>query len=195
MKKLLSFIITLLLFSSIVLASQKDDVKAYFGKKLTIILDIVQNNSNNKSLRDELIIQNLDDIFDFELMGKLSLRKKWKQISKEQQKQFVKLYIKRMQKSYSSKLDNYKDQKVKIVSVSQPKKSRIIIATQIISSSDSYSVKYKFYKPKYPKAGKYSWLIYDVDIMGVSILKTDIAQFKEYLKLHSFNELLDKMAK
>ena len=186
-------ILILLLTISSIFANSTDDLRQYFSLKLDNILSIVQNKSLDKITRDNLIIENLNDIFDFELMGKLSIKKQWRSLSKQEQKEFIELYIKRMQKSYSSKLDNYKDQKVKIVKLIKIKSNRAIIKTQIIGKDSKYSVDYKFYKPKRDKEGKYSWLIYDVVIEGVSMLKNDIIDFREYLRSHTIQELLVKL--
>ena len=49
--------------------------------------------------------------------------------------------------------------------------------------------------PKDKVRNKDKWLIYDVEILGVSILKTDKAQFKEFLQTKSISELMDALAK
>ena len=188
-----AIILSLVLLISGLFADDVSELKGYFNSKLENILNIVQNKKLCTQSRDMLIIQNLDDIFDFKLMGKLSIKKVWKTLSKEQQKEFIELYIKRMQKSYSSKLDNYKDQKVQIVSIDKIKSNRIILKTLISGKDDSYSVDYKFYKPRKQKDGKYRWLIYDVNIMGVSMLKNDINDFREFLKSHTVDQLLQKL--
>ena len=191
MKKI---ILSLMLIVSSIFASEISDLESYFNFKLKTILTIVQDKSLDKKQRDKKIIENLNDIFDFELMGKLSLGKRvWVNLSKDKQKEFIKLYIKRMQKSYSSKLDSYKDQKVEINAIKQIKSNRIILDTNIISPSQSYKVSYKFYKPRKQKDQKYKWLIYDVNIMGVSVLKNDIVDFKEFLTTHTIEQLMDKM--
>ena len=53
---------------------------------------------------------------------------------------------------------------------------------------------YKFYKPKKPISGKDKWLIYDVEILGVSILKTDKAQFREFLQTKTIFELMKELS-
>jgi phospholipid transport system substrate-binding protein len=54
-------------------------------------------------------------------------------------------------------------------------------------------ITYKYYKPKRPKKDKDEWLVYDVEILGVSVLKSDRAQFKEYLVNHTFAELMQSL--
>ena len=67
--------------------------------------------------------------------------------------------------------------------------------SDLVSKTEKLEIAYKFHKPKAPIASKDSWLIYDVEILGVSILKPDIAQFKEFLQTKSMAELIDVLAK
>jgi ABC-type transporter MlaC component len=64
-----------------------------------------------------------------------------------------------------------------------------------VSQTQKLEIAYKFHKPKVPLASKDKWLIYDVEILGVSILKTDMAQFKEFLQTKSMAELMDALEK
>ncbi len=186
-------ILIMLLFISSLYSDDVSDLKHYFNLKLNNILTIIQDKTLTKQSRDNLIIKDLNSIFDFELMGKLSIKRQWRSLNSYEKQEFIKLYIKRMQKSYSSKLDNYKNQKVQISDILKVKSNRIIIKTKIISDDSTYSINYKFYKPKKQKDGKYKWLIYDVVIEGISILKNDIIDFKEFLKSHTIQELLTKL--
>ena len=85
--------------------------------------------------------------------------------------------------------------KVEIKKIEQAKEDRITFVTDLVSSSQKLEIAYKFHKPKAPIASKDSWLIYDVEILGVSILKTDIAQFNEFLQTKSMTELMEALAK
>jgi phospholipid transport system substrate-binding protein len=141
-------------------------------------------------MRNSEIIAVLAPMFDFELMAKLSLGKTWKTLSDQDKIKFVNLYVKRMENSYSSKVDSYNNEKVEVTKILQPKKNRIAIVTDLIGKNDNLEIVYKYYKPKRAKNDKDNWLVYDVEIKGVSILKADIAQFKEFLQTKSINELM-----
>lgn len=195
MKKLKYILISILLFTITLHGDEKTNLKNNFNTKLTIIISIVEDKTINKEKRNQDIIEQLQNMFDFELMARLSLGKTaWNQLNSKQREEFTKLYVKRMENSYSSKLDSYnKDQKIEVTEVLQPKSNRIELVTQIVNGTESFDVKYKFYKPKHQKPNKESWLIYDVEILGVSILKTDKVQFKEFLQSKSIYELMEKM--
>ncbi len=194
MKKFL-LVFSLLFFVNIACANEQQKVREVFLQKIDQVTTIVSDKGLSKDDRNAQVVKVLDPVFDFEIMAKLSLGKKWNTLSKEDQIKFIDLYVKRMKQSYSAKLDAYSGEKFEIVSLEQPKSNRIQLVTNLVSSERKFEVAYKFYKPQAQKENKNDWLIYDVEIVGVSILKTDRAQFKEYLQTHNVNDLMSELAK
>ena len=182
------------MFTQGLLANEQEILKRDFLTKIDNVVKVVEDKSLSKELRNDKIVSILTPMFDFELMAKLSLGRVWKRLNKSDGNKFVKLYVKRMKKSYSSKIDSYSGEQVKVIKIKQPKKNRIELVTNLVSKVNSLKIIYKFYKPKRLKLDKNSWLIYDVKILGVSILKTDKAQFKEYLKTHTIYDLMEQMS-
>lgn len=176
-------------------ANEQIELKSHFLTKIDEVISIVEDKKLNKLQRNSKIIESLTPMMDFELMAKLSLGSRWKELSNEEQQKFVSLYVERMKQSYSSKIDAYKDEKVEVKKVEQPQEGRIAFVTDLVSKDQKLEIVYKFHKPKEKIKSKDSWLIYDVEILGVSILKTDIAQFKEFLQTKSIKELIDTLAK
>jgi len=153
------------------------------------IINIMKENKYNKEKRNQLIINKITPLFDFKLMAKLSLGRNWKQLSTTEKKIFTSKYIKRMKESYSNKFDDYNNQVITIDKIITVKKNRKKVYTTIKNSNEKYKIVYKYYKSK--KNNK--WLIYDVEIEGVSIIKTDKYQFNEFLKSHNIQELIKKI--
>jgi len=170
-------------------------VKKQLLQTIDNVVVIVKDKNISKEIRNNKIINAITPIFNFKLMAKLSLGKVWKQLKKSDQELFIKLYVQRMKQSYSSKLDSYSDEKVKIVNIKQTKRNRIVITTNLTNEDNNLEILYKFYKLKRAKKDKDNWLIYDVEILGVSILKTDKAQFKEFLQTKNISELMNVLAK
>ncbi len=130
----------------------------------------------------------IDPLFDFNLMGKLSLGKRtYKSISPSQREEFNKLFNQKIKASYIKKIDLYSDEEVLVKAVKKVK-SRIHLVTYIISGGDENEVLYKFYHSK-----KRGWVIYDVDVLGVSIIQTYRQQFAEILQEDDFDTLLKKL--
>jgi len=190
MKKIYLVIISLFILSQNLVANEQLILKEHFLNKINEVIVIVKNKTLDKELRNSKIVNTLTPMFDFTLMAKLSLGKKWKQLNNSNQDKFVKLYVERMKKSYSSKIDAYSDEKIEVTKIKQPKSARMELITNLVSKETKLEISYKFYKPKNLKMDKDSWLIYDVVILGVSILKTDKAQFTEFLQTKTIEELM-----
>ncbi len=174
-------------------ATEVDSVKIKFIEMTNDVEKIVKNKEMESELRNDKIIVTITPSFDFELMARLSLGKVWKTMDKIKQAEFTALYVKRMKKSYSAKIDKYTDEKIVIDSIKQTKKTRIMINSSLVSDEDKLEMIYKYHKPKKSIENKNEWLIYDVVISGVSIIKTDRAQFKSVLKESSIDDLMDKL--
>ena len=127
-------------------------------------------------------------MFDFQLMARLSLGKKWKKIKKKQRKEFVKVFVKRIQRSYLEKLDLYTDEEVIIGDAKQTKKKRAVLTTYLVSEDDKKEMIYKFRKHK-----NRGWLVYDVNILGVSFIQTYRSQFAGVLKNKTMDELIEDL--
>jgi phospholipid transport system substrate-binding protein len=192
MKKIF-ILLTLVIFTQFSFADEKEELSKHFLLNIDKVINVVKDKTLTKDKRNSKIVDILTPMFDFTLMAKLSLGKKWKTLEKDKRKPFVDLYVERMKKSYSSKLDAYSNEKVKIVEIKQPKKNRIEIITDLVNGESKLDIVYKYYKPKKTKKDKDTWLIYDIEILGVSILKTDIAQFREYLKNKTIQDLMNDM--
>ena len=128
-------------------------------------------------------------MFDFELMAKLSLgRKYWPDLSKEKRERFTELFVNRLRQSYLNKLTAYTDETV----VYEPPlkvDAKIHIPTYLVSKGNKIGMLYKFYQ----SSGQ--WKIYDIEIQGVSIIRSYQSQFKEILQNSTFDDLLLKMEK
>jgi len=186
---------SLVFFTQNLVANEQVALKSHFLTLIDKVTKIVEDKSLDKHARNSNIISTLAPSFDFELMAKLSLGSSWKKLNSDDKKRFVELYVKRMENSYSSKVDAYSGEKVEVKDIKQPKKNRIALITDLVSKDENLEMVYKFYKPKKKQDDKEEWLIYDVEILGVSILKTDKAQFKEYLKTHSITALIAQLDK
>ncbi len=185
--------IALLLNNTTISANEKTIVEQEFIVTFDNIINVVKDKSLDKDTRNKNIVNVIDPIFDFELMAKLSLGKQWKQLNDAQQKEFVVLYVNRMKNSYSKKIDGFADEKVTIDNIQQAKKSRIVLYTRLTGNGEPIKITYKYYKTKKQKSNKKQWLVYDVIISGISIIKSDRAQFSSILQRDTITALMDKM--
>lgn len=191
MNILLKTLLTLTFTAVSLFAMQKDTIK----EEMTVEIEKVQKILKDKELKNELkkskIEKVIDNVFDYKIMARIALGKNWKKISKAQRAEFSELFENKLKTSYIEKLDLYTDEEVKILDLTPYKKTRLQLKTQIIGQDDNYEVNYNFYNNKKKK----EWLIYDVDIVGVSIIQTYRKQFAGLLKEKSLEEVLKILRK
>ncbi len=169
-------------------ADEATEITKMAKEKVNNIITYLRNTSLEKETRNKKIIDEVNTMFDFQLMARLSLGKKWKKIKKKQRKEFVKVFVKRIQRSYLEKLDLYTDEEVIIGDAKQTKKKRAVLTTYLVSEDDKKEMIYKFRKHK-----KRGWVVYDVDILGVSFIQTYRSQFSGVLKNKSMDELIEDL--
>lgn len=180
-------VLLFLVFSSFSFAGLKQaTIHPDMTNRIDKVLMILKDSKLEKSKKAEEIINLMDNVFDYSLMSRLSLGKDWNEITPAQKSEFIKLFTKKLKDSYIEKLDLYTDELVEVLGIDQPKSNRIVLKTQLIGKEEKYEIDYKFYQ----EDGVDSWLIYDVDLLGVSIIQTYRKQFSGFLKDKTFDELL-----
>ena len=188
MKIFILSVMCALLCSQPALADETDLVKKTAREKINQVANTIRDKSLDKKTRNEKIIKIITPMFDFSQMAKLSMGKKnWQRMNKKQKQEFNKLFVKRLQESYLEKLDLYTDEEVTVDEAKQVKK-RIHVTSHLVSKDDSMEMIYKFYKKK-----NQDWMVYDVKVMGVSIVQTYRSQFAGILKNQSIEDLLKKL--
>ncbi len=186
--KIVKVLWALLMFSLPLMAIEESEIKSTMRVKIDSVTELLKQKSIDKRERDVDIIKIIDPVFDFNLMGKLSLGKKvYRSISLAEKKEFSILFNQKIKASYIKKVDLYSDEQV-IIKELKKVKSRIHLLTYIISSGEENEVLYKFYRSK-----SRGWVIYDLDVLGVSIIQTYRQQFAEILRDHDFDEVLQRL--
>ena len=189
MKVLLYAGFSLLLLSQAVMADDKSAGEEYLKSKLDAVFKVLQKKDLSQQAKNSQVVEIVTPMFDFELMGKLSLGKSyWPDLSPEQREKFTELFVERLRQSYLNKLTAYTDEKI-IYESPVDVKTKVHVPTELISKGKKISMLYKLY------SSNNSWKIYDVEIEGVSIIRSYRSQFNEILQKGTFEDLLQKMQK
>ena len=184
------FVILMLCFtSSAPFADEVSEIRAMTKEKVDIVINILKDKSLSKNEKKEGILETIEGLFDFSLMARLSLGKKhWKSLSKSKRKEFSDLFVERLKLSYLEKLDLYTDEEVVVDEARKTKKNRVEVLTYLVTEDDKKEMIYKLYKTK-----KKGWMVYDVDVLGVSIVQTYRSQFSGVLKKETMEQLMERM--
>jgi phospholipid transport system substrate-binding protein len=182
-------VLLVLVFSfSFANALTQNEIQPTMTKKIDTVLSILEKKDLTIPQKGDEIIKVIDEVFDYELMAKIALGKEtWNSISEDKQKKFAKVFENKLKKSYIEKLELYNNQKVKILGLKPHNNTRLQLETELVGKDSTYKISYNFYNRSKDAE---EWLIYDVDLVGVSIIQTYRQQFAGLLKEKTFDEML-----
>ena len=187
-KKIFTILLIIAATFSYANALKQNEIKEQMTKKIDSVLLVLEKKNLTIPQKGDEIIKIIDEVFDYELMARIALGKEtWNSISEQKQKEFTKIFENKLKKSYIEKLELYNDQKVQIIALKPYNNTRLQLETQLVGKEGNYQINYNFYNKAKDSE---QWLIYDVDLVGVSIIQTYRQQFAGLLKEKSFDEML-----
>ena len=128
-----------------------------------------------------------NDIFDFSEIARRSLGRHWAARSEAEQKEFVGLFGDLLERAYISKIDTYGGEKI-VYTGERSEGDIAIVTTKLISKSGTeVPIDYRMLR----KSER--WLVYDVNIEGVSLVSNYRTQFNKIIQTSSYAELVKKM--
>ncbi len=191
--KYVALLIMAFFFVSSVFALERPEVelKAVTDQMLSALKRENQSIKNNPQ-RLVLIIEKIliphVDVYDMSrwVVG----RNAWLKATPTQQAQFSKEFKNLLIRTYASNLTAYNDQVIEYLPVKEEeaKKSRVLVATLIEQAGrNPIHVSYRLRN----SGGK--WMLYDINVEGVSLLAGFKAQFQSDIQQFGINSVIDKM--
>ena len=156
---------------------------------LEVLRDETLKGEGKQNLRRERIAEVVFLQFNMRRMAKLALGRDWKGLSEAESSRFTGLFRDLLKKSYVATIDGYADEKIsyrkEII-----KGSKAEVKTMVISRTrGEIPLNYKLQVEE----GK--WLIYDVIIENVSLVRNYRSQFGPIMKKKGFVGLIAQMEK
>jgi len=188
MKKMACLLLVFLLFSHVVVADVEHEAGKLLKRSVDKIFTVLSDKELTTDQKKSKVIEITNPVFSFSLMAKLSLGKvHWSQFNAKQKAEFIDLYTKLFQNFYIEKLDFFSNETVVFQPATTMGKKKIQIQSALISKGTQYSMLYKMFKTRD------SWKIYDLEIEGVSLLRSYRSQYHHFLKKGGIEGLLAKM--
>ena len=132
----------------------------------------------------------IEKTFDFREMGARSLARYWNDFSEEQKEVFTVLFSKLLGNTYIEKMQTgYHDEKVLYAGQEIITESKAVVKTKVLREGREIPVDYSMLI----KNGK--WLVYDVHIEGISLIKNYRSQFSAILMKNSPADLIELLKK
>lgn len=192
MKKIM-LVVAFLVFSCVaVRCSASDDQKAYvenlIKSKTNQILSVLKQKDISEDEKKKRIFEIASPLFDFDTMAKLTIgRDYWSKFTQQQRKRFIDLFVKRLKMTYLDRATLYGDESIRFKPAIVKSKIKIYAPSVVTSKEENISVLYKFWKS--PKG----WKVYDVEVEGVSIIRTYRSQFGRILSKGTIEDLFKKL--
>lgn len=188
MKTTLLFVMTVgMCLLQSVSADDKADVAAIAKDATTKIVNLLKDEALKDDVRKEKVREEITKVFDFPLTAKLTLgRAYWPTFNEAQRKEFQELFVRNIINSYYDKAIQFADETI-IYEEPTQEKNKIFVAISFVSKGEKIRIDSKFYKKKG------DWMIYDMEIQGVSIVRSYSSQYTEVLKTKTPDELIAKM--
>ena len=163
-------------------------LKSSIDKLLLVLRDENLKGSEKKQLRRERIAEVVFMQFNMQRMAKLSLGRGWRDLDTAQRDHFVEDFRKLLAKSYVATIDGYAGEKISYIK-EIIKGDKAEVRTLVIGSGKEIPLNYKL------KLKDGRWLIYDVIIENVSLVRNYRSQFIPIIKKSGYAGLVKQIEK
>lgn len=165
-------------------SSPKDQMKT----SVDAIINILKNKELDQKTRRKKIRLIIKKRFDFWAMSQRTMATNWKKLSSREKKRFVTLFTRFLVNNYMERIEAYTDETIEYPK-EKIKENRAMVNTVILTKSVDIPVMYKM------RLKKGEWMVYDVVIEGISLIKNYRSSYKEIVKKKGLGELMTMLEK
>jgi len=189
MKKISLILGTLLLtacFCSSALAGEAQDrLKVGIDNVIAILSDASLKGPAKRADRQTKLRTVADGFFDWRELSRRAAAEGWAKFSPKQQDDFVSAFSELLQKTYIRKLEKYNNEKVTYLK-EQIEADKAFINTQVTMKDKAIPINYIMIKHD-------KWMVYDVVVEGVSLVKNYRTQFAKILSRETPDALIQRI--
>lgn len=157
-----------------------------FLKKVTDTLADPKLKALPKKEQGQRVISVVRERFDFREMSKRVIGQQWRGLSASDQAEFEELFTQLLQYAYVEKIDDYSGQQVEFTQ-QRIKGERAEVQTLLVDKHKSIPVSYIMLMRQD------QWMIYDVVVEGVSLIRNYMEQFQEILRKDGYPGLVKQV--
>ncbi len=173
------------LCSTALAGEPQDRLKVGIDKVIAILSDASLKTAAKKTERQNKLRTVADSFFDWRELSRRAAAEGWNKFSPKQQDDFVVSFSELLQKTYIRKLEKYNNEKV-IYQGEQIEGNQAFLKTQVTMKDKTIPINYVMLK-------RDQWLVYDVVVEGVSLVKNYRTQFTKILSKESPENLIQRI--
>lgn len=178
------------MFQGISCAATVADPVVFIKDAVDEIISILQDEKlavpTRKAERKNRVVTIVEKKFDFREMSMRALAKHWHERSPEEQDRFVFLFKTLLENTYIAKIETYSGEKV-VFKKAALQGNKAIVYSDLIRKNVETPVNYKL------KNNDDRWMVYDVEVEGVSLVNNYRTQFASILNKENFAGLLARL--
>jgi len=167
--------------------SPTEYVRGIMTKVMAIQTDPALAGPAHEAQRGQLIHQVIEKSFDFQEMSRDALGSAYGQISGGQRQEFTNTFSYLFQDSYTRMVLKFLLKENITYNRESREGGKARVDTTIVRTNESIPVTYMMHQ------AQGGWLLYDVNVDGVSILNNYRTQFSQAIKTKGFGFLLERM--
>jgi len=163
-----------------------NQVKDSVNEVLRLLKDPGLASDKMRAERRRMIMEIVDKRFDFREMSRLTLARRWEEIGSGEKETFVEKYATLLKNHYVGKLNDYSGEPV-VFEKQIIKEPRSAVFTHFNLNGEKMVIIYKLIRRET------GWLVYDMVIEGVSVVKNYSSQFDSIIRNEQFSGLLKRI--
>ena len=185
-KKILAGVIVLLCLlagSAMAVSGPTEQLKPTLASLTALLADSSLKGDVNKTVRREKIMHAIKEGFDFKEMSRRILGPTWNEINVADQEYFIAQMTKLLENVYIGKLESYTGQAIEYVG-ERVRDGRAQVSTVVEHQGAKIPLSYIM------SENGQRWMVYDINIEGVSLVRNYMEQFKSILRTDKFPGLI-----
>jgi phospholipid transport system substrate-binding protein len=162
-------------------------IKETTDKIIAILSDPALKAPDKAEEKRRRLRQVVDERFDWEEFSRRTLAKHWKKRTEKEKREFVPLFGMLIERTYMDKVEDYSGEKVSYEDEKVKGKYGLVKAKVVTNDKREIDVDYRL---KYKGT---DWYVYDVKVVGVSLVKSYRVQFNDIIMQSSYEDLVKRL--
>jgi len=168
-------------------ATAQEQLKSAIDRVVSTLDSPAMKGEGKAAERRAAVRQIANEIFDFGEIARRSLGRYWQPLTDAQRTEFVGLFGDLLERSYISKIELYGGEKI-VYSGERMDGDLAIVSTKILTKNGTeVPIDYRLFR----RGDR--WLVYDVNIEGISLVSNYRTQFNKIIQSNGYNTLVDRM--
>jgi len=163
------------------LASQIDRVLAVLG-------DPAFKGDEQVGPRRQAVRRVTDELIDWDEMGRRTLGAHWQTLGDDERRAFVALFSELLNRAYLRSLDRYEGERI-VVTGDSVDGDRAVVQAKVVSKNDGQGMALDFAMVRDGER----WRVWDIRMMGTSMVGGYKAQFARLLQTESYDSVLRRL--